>query len=189
MGKVQDAVSDALVAEISSREGWDEPPGLYFLYLEDGKCYARRQALPGAVWRSGPPAAVLSAMAGCLGEVSGTLHQIAPEALHGVAFYTEAWTVMQPEAGTAQRSEVMADAMAHRVHTRPDRVEARTMWAVDRAGIVYGALQRRDVDKAPMVTVTYPKPGMPYAGDIPEALGRMVAAMIPETLPDRGRTL
>jgi len=183
MGKVQDAVSDALVAEISSREGRDEPPGLYFLYLEDGKCYARRQALPGAVWRSGPPAAVLSAMAGCLGEVSGTLHQIAPEALHGVAFYTEAWTVMQPEAGTAQRSEVMADAMAHRVHTRPDRVEARTMWAVDRAGIVYGALQRRDIDPVPRTTVAYPKAGARIGGDVPKALERMVTAMLADTAP------
>ena len=122
-------------------------------------------------------------MAGCLGEVSGTLHQIAPEALHGVAFYTEAWTVMQPEAGTAQRSEVMADAMAHRVHTRPDRVEARTMWAVDRAGIVYGALQRRDIDPVPRTTVAYPKAGARIGGDVPKALERMVTAMLAETTP------
>lgn len=189
MGRVQDMICDTLAAEITRRRKWDEPPGLYFLYLDDGKCHVRRQPVPDAVWASGPPPHVLSAMADCLGEVSVTLQQIAPEALYGAAFYTEAWTVMQPEAGTAERSEVMADAMAHRVHTRPDRVEARTMCAVDRAGIVYGVLQRRDLDKTPGVTVTYPKPGRRTAGEVPKALERMVAAMLAEAMPDhRGRS-
>jgi hypothetical protein len=186
MGRVQDAVCDALAAEISSREEWDELPGLYFLYLDDGKCHARHLCVPDAVWASGPPTSVLSAMADCFGEISDLL-PAAPGALHGAAFYTETWTVDAAAPGTAERSEVMADAMAHRVHTRSDRVEARAMWAVDRAGIIYGALQRRDVDKAPRTIVTYPGPGRRIAGEVPKALERMVAAMF-EAMPGRGRS-
>jgi hypothetical protein len=183
MGRVQDAICDALAAEISGRQEWDELPGLYFLYLEDRKCRVSRMGVPDALWASGPPPSVLSALADYLGEISGLLQPIAPGTLHGAAFYTETWTVPQPDAGTAERSEVMADAMAHRIYTRPDRVEARTMWAVDRAGIVYGALQRRDIDPVPRTTVAYPKAGARIGGDVPKALERMVTAMLAETTP------
>jgi hypothetical protein len=185
MGKVQDAVVGAMTAEIAARTEWDEPPCLYFLYLEDGKCRLSRFPVPDAVWGSGPPAGVLSAMADCIAGFSGLLHPIAPGTPHGAAFYTETWTVLQPPPGTAERSEVMADAMAHKVHTRSDRVEARTMWAVDRAGIIYGALRRRDIDKTPRTTVTYPKAARRIGGEVPDALGRMVTAMLAETWSGR----
>lgn len=80
----------------------------------------------------------------------------------------------------------MADAMAHRIHERADRVEARTMWAVDRAGNVYGALKRRGIDAVPRTTVAYAKAGRRIGGEVPEALERMVTAMLAVTMPGPG---
>lgn len=186
MSRAAEQVLAALAAEVAGRAKWDEPPGLYFLYLEGGRCHARRIGVPDAVWASDAPPRVLAAMADCFGDHSGLLRAAAPEELHGAGFYCETWTVEQPEAGTAARSEVMADAMAHKIWTRPDRVEARTMWAVDRAGTVYGAILRRGIDAAPRVTATYPKAGRRISGDVPVALERIVTAMLAETMPGRG---
>jgi hypothetical protein len=186
MGRVAEKILAALAAEVGSRTEWDEPPALYFLHLADGKCLARPIDIPRAIWASGPPALVLSAMADCMEPFADLLRQISPEGLRGAAFYSETWTVRQPEAGTALRSEVMADAMAHRLHTRPDRVEARTMWAVDRAGNVYGAIKRRDIDDAPKTTVAYAKAGRRIGGEVPDALGRMVTALLAVTMPGQG---
>ena len=63
MGRVQDAVTAALAAEISSRVEWDERPGLYSVGYEGGKAFTREVPLPGALWPSAPPALVLAAIA------------------------------------------------------------------------------------------------------------------------------
>jgi hypothetical protein len=186
VSRAADLILGAMAAEVKGRTKWDEPPALFFLYLSDGECHARNLHVPDRYWSGRNPASVLSLMADRLGEFSDLLQQVAPEHLHGAAFYTETWTVEQPPAGTAERSEVMADALAHRVHTRPDKVEARSMWAVDRGGVLYSALQRRGIDGAPSVRAYYPKPGAPaVSGTVPKALERIVTAMLADAMPGR----
>jgi len=143
----------------------------------------RQVEVPDFIWGIDRPPAVLARMAEGLGEFSGLLSAVAPEGLHGAAFYCETWTVMQGAPGTAERSELMTDSFAHRLHLRADRVEARSMWSVDRAGITYGAMLRRGVDDEPQTQVSHAGPGRKIRGDIPAALERIVSAMLAVTMP------
>jgi len=189
MGKVQDAVSDALVAEVSGHREWDEPPAVHPLYVTGGACRLGRLQLPDAIWMTAPPAQVLAVLADCAGDYAGRLQAMAPGELHGVAFFTEIW-MASARYGSAEAEDLakLAEAAGGRVSTLPERVEARSIWAVDRAGITYTALQRRGEDEV-IRDVWYPKAGQPFTGAVPRALGRMVTAFLGVTLPDRGRTL
>jgi hypothetical protein len=134
-------------------------------------------------WSLGPPAQVLSTIADGCAEYAGLLQRSAPGGLHGAAFYSEIWTVLHHPDDTAGIARSKADARAGRIHARPDRVEARSMWAVDRAGAVYAAFLRRGMDDAPHVKVESPGPGRTISGTIPSALERIVSAVLAVTMP------
>ncbi len=187
MGRVADLVMDALAAEVESRTGWDEPPALFFLYLEGGRCRASQLDLPEAYWDAAPPAQVLRALAEGMGEFSGLLQSVAPEGLHGAALRCEMWEVDAGRPGSARFAGARAAARARELSRHPDRVEVRSMWAVDRAGISYDATLARGASEARR-SASYPKPGVPgYVGVIPEALDRLVTALLGVSLPARAR--
>lgn len=178
MSSVTDRIAGALTAEVG-RRGWDEPPALYFLYLEGGQPRLSQILVPLRMWALDRPPQVLERLSRATGKWAPLLQATAPEGLHGAAFYCETWAVDQAPPGTAERSEVEADAWAHRLYLRDDRVEARSMWAVDRAGILYNALLRRDVDTVPLMSMHHPGPdGRPAVGTVPEALGRIVSSIL-----------
>jgi hypothetical protein len=137
---------------------------------------------PGT-WSLGPPAVILSLIADGCGEFSGPLRESAPGGLHGAAFYSESWLTMHRPDDAEGIAEAKADARARRIHARPDRVEARTLWAVDRAGTVYAAVLRRGIDDEPLSQVEYSGPGRTIRGDIPAALERIVSAVLAVTMP------
>jgi hypothetical protein len=119
------------------------------------------------------------------GECSPLLQAAAPEGLHGAVFRCEAWSVEGGAPGTAERSELVSDSRAHRLHLRPDKVEARSAWAVDRAGITYGAMLTRGEREAKL-QVHYPKAGRStITGSVPESLGRIVAGVLGVTFAGR----
>ncbi len=187
MGRVSELVMDALAAEVESRTGWDEPPGLYFLYLEGGKCRASLLPLPDEVWSLDAPPRVLARLADGAGEFSELLSSVAPEGLHGAAFRCEAWVVEAGKPGTERYSEVTAASMARRLDVHPDRVESRCMYGVDRAGITYSATLARGSDEVKR-SVSYRKPGRPdFAGIIPDALDRLVMGLLGVKLAARPR--
>lgn len=187
MGKVQDAIGDALAAELASRTAWDERPELFTVYYRDGRGHLGRLPIPDAIWSSGPPADVLDALADASGDGADLLREFAPAELFGVAFRTEMWMVSAPSGSVAAEDlKKRARAAGGRVPTMPERVEARSMWAVDRAGITYSAFQVRGSDEVRR-SVSYPKAGRPFTGAVPKALDRLVTAFLGVTLPDRGR--
>jgi hypothetical protein len=178
MGRVADRVMGALVAEVEGRAGWDEAPALYFLYLKAGECHARQVPVPDAIWGIDAPPRVLARLADGAGEFSGLLRSAAPEGLHGAAFRCEAWAVAGGKPGTDREREVTAASRARRLHVHPDRVESRCMYAVDRAGITYSAMQARGEAEVQR-SVSYPRPGRAdFAGIIPEALDRLVMSLL-----------
>jgi hypothetical protein len=185
MGRVADRIMDTLVAEVKSRTDWDEPPALYFLYLEGGESRASALPLPDVIWTMDAPPRVLSRLADGAGEFSGLLSSVAPEGLHGAAFRCEAWVVEAGKPGTERYSEATAASMARRLDTHPDRVESRCMYGVDRAGTTYSATQARGQDEVRQ-SVSYRKPGRPdFSGIIPNALDRLVMAVLEVDLPSR----
>lgn len=185
MGRAADLIMDTLVSEVKSRTGWDEPPALFFLYLEGGRCRVSALPLPDEVWALDAPPRVLARLADGAGEFSGLLSSVAPEGLHGAAFRCEAWAVTGGKPGSEREREVTAASHARQLHVHPDRVEFRCMYAVDRAGTTYSAMQARG-EWAVKRSVSYRKPGFPeVSGIIPNALDRLVTATLGVELPGR----
>lgn len=189
MTRVPDLIAAALADVLRERTGWDEPPELCNLRVGAGQCEVRPIPLPTAVWASGPPAEVLRQMAADL--KGGPAHvdvlrRHVPADLYGCAFRAEAWGV-QARTGTPEAAECLAAARARRLASHPDRIEIRTVWAVDRAGISYDAMQERGSDEVTS-RVVYPSPGSPegFAGTVFEALDDLVTALLGVTVPDRG---
>jgi hypothetical protein len=188
MGQAQDAILDALAAEIAGRHEWDQRPELFTLYYGGGRCDLRPVPLPDWAWAGRPPVMVLASLADVGGACAGLLQQVASGApgLHGAAFFTEIW--MAEAAGTAEVEDLLARARAvgGRASKLADRVEARSIWAVDRAGTAFTAVQARGSDEVRRALV-YPMAGRPAAGEVPAALDRLVTALLGVTMPDRTR--
>ena len=178
-------IVEALAAAVGSRSEWDEAPALGFVYVENGACRVSELPLPEAIWSTDRPPAVLARLAEGFGEWDDLLQDVAPEGLYGAAFRCEAWEISGGKPGTAERSEAMADSAAHRLHVRPDRKEIRSIYAVDRAGITYSAVQRRGESNV-RKSIAYPEPGKHgFSGTIPGALDLIVASLLGVSLPSR----
>ena len=78
----------------------------------------------------------------------------------------------------------MADCMAHRIERRSDAKEIRSIYAVDRAGITYAAVQRRGEDDVRR-SIAYPGAGSGFSGTIPRALDQIVTAVLGVAMPGR----
>jgi hypothetical protein len=133
------------------------------------------------------PPEVLAAIANTAAAFPGPV----PDSLYGVGFRCESWYVTVPDDAAGKR-QVDADARDHRLYTRPDRVEARVMYVVDRAGISYMCMLPRDGEL--IRQVSYPAPGDPavqtgplsgIAGAVPDALDALLRALLGVTLPTR----
>lgn len=186
MGRMADRIEAALAAEVSDRSEWDEPPGLYFLRVDGGECALRPQAVPVSCWAMGPPSRVLEAIADGFGQFSGLLQPAAPEGLYGVAFRCEMWEVRTGLPGAEDHDQAQAMAHERRLYQHPDRIEVRSIWAVDRYGISYDATLERETGEMRRL-VTYPKPGVPgFSGIIPDALDKLVTVLLGVGLPARG---
>jgi hypothetical protein len=180
-----DAHDPGLAAEIAGREEWDEPPGLYSVGYAGGKGFVRRMPLPDAVWSSGRTGEVLAAIADGTTQWAGLLRKAVPPGLHGMALFTEQWMASAPH-GTPEGDDLLrrARAAGGRVSQLADRVEARAMWAVDRAGITYQAFQVRGSSEV-RTSVSYPQPGQGFTGTVPRALDRLVTGLLGVSLPER----
>jgi hypothetical protein len=193
MSKVQDVVSEALAAELLAHAQWDEPPALHTVYYRGGEAVIGQVPVPDEVWASGPPAQVLASLASSVTRSplhTGLLRALAPEYLHGIAFFSEVW-VVEARARTPEGDDLhkRASAVGYRVGKLPERREARSIICVDRAGVTYSVMQLRGEDDI-MRDMTYPKPGSPppaTTGTVPEALDKMVTAFTGVTLPVRVR--
>lgn len=179
------AIAEHLAAEIRRRREWDEAPCLYTLYVEGGQPRLGPIPLPDAIWASGPPAQVLLALAdGMDGEFARLLQSAAPAGLHGAAFRTEAWMIHAPAGDDAALRKMVADGNARRVSQRPDRVEVRQIWAVDRARTTYMASQARGSSDV-LTDVRRPERGMDHVGDIFTGLDGIVSAFLGVTMSER----
>jgi hypothetical protein len=178
------AIAEHLAAELRKRREWDEPPCLYTLYVEGGQPRLGTIPLPDAIWASGPPAQVLKALSGLPSWHAGMLQAAAPAGLYGAAFRCEAWGITAPPGDEAAIRQLVEDGNARRVSQRPDRVEVRQIWAVDRARTTYMAMQERG--KAEVRTdIRPPRPGDDHVGDVFTGLDGIVSAFLGVTMPAR----
>ena len=143
-----------------------------------GGAVLRQVPLPDEVWELDRPPVMLDRMSRGLGDFGALLARVAPEGLHGAAFRCEAWTVeSRGPAGSKACDDLKREQHAGRLHVHPDRREERAVWAVDRAGITYGAMLLRG-DTVARAQVSYPGPAKRITGTVPEALERIVMAVL-----------
>jgi len=107
-----------------------------------------------------------------------------PAGLYGAAFRCEAWGITAPAGDEAAIREMIEDGNARRVSERPDRVEVRQIWAVDRARTTYMASRERGSGTV-RTDVRRPDPGNDHVGDIFDGLDRIVSAFLGVSMPGR----
>lgn len=159
----------ALEAALRARTKWDESPGLYFLKHQDGCVEVSDRELFDR-WPPHPPDA-LPLIAEAM-EDTGFLAAAftAPHNFIGMAFRCESWAVFTPGPEIPPGVRKMMEA--RKLHTHPDRVECRVIWAVTRSGRHYFASQKRGSDQIEKGATENRE------GTIPESLDRMVRALL-----------
>ena len=184
MASVHDGIVAAMAEQLERRRHWDEPPALYWLHLERGRPKLRQVGIPDLMWALDRPPAVLGRIAVTM--AAGRYRSPWPD-LFGMAVRHEGWKVeVDPDAPDAKRvsRHVAAQSREHLLHTRPDRIEARMFYAVDRAGWTYQAEQKRGQLRAERMAVP-PASDPTITGAVVDALDLMVATMLGVTLPER----
>jgi hypothetical protein len=184
VASVHDAIVAAMAEQLERRRHWDEPPALYWLHLERGRPKLRQVGIPDLMWALDRPPAVLGRIAVTM--AAGRYRSPWPD-LFGMAVRHEGWKVeVDPDAPDAKRvsRHVAAQSREHLLHTRPDRIEARMFYAVDRAGWTYQAEQKRGQLRAERMAVP-PASDPTITGAVVDALDLMVATMLGVTLPER----
>jgi hypothetical protein len=184
MGGIPNAVADALAAEVRKPREWDGPPGLYVMYVNGGRCRLEPVPLRDAIWARMPASEVPARLAAAGPARAGLLQRAAEPGLYGAALLTEGYWVQAPMDDHAAVRTAIADGNAHQVKARPDRVEIRQIWAVDRASITYWARLERPTG-AVQSTIYPPQPGKEPVGAEVDGLDQLVSALLGVRMPDR----
>jgi hypothetical protein len=168
-----DRVCAALTGLLESRTGWDEAPGLYFLYADDGEMHlSEHSIIPDSDWPEVPTQG-LAAMAEAVhgSRMGAFLRAAAPRNLLGSVFRCETWgVVMAPDSPARGHAEALQ--RQRRLNEHPDRVEQRLAWAVLRDGAQFFAKQDRGSDDILAQRVTGTTRGL-----IPDSLARITRAI------------
>lgn len=165
------------LADMIEREmGWDAPHSLWIMYRRlaeatpIGNIYAvefkRLHAFTPAQQKY-PPGMTIRMLAEEMGKVSPQQREeIVPPDLLGWALASEAWMAFS----TPDDPELTRDAENRRINERPDRVEVRTIMAVDKAERLYTFMRiRSDGD-----SITRVFGADEDGGAIPEALIELI---------------
>lgn len=170
-----EGVCEALTAMLRARTGWDEAPGLYFIYREDGQIrLSPRSVMPDVIW-AGVPTHALAAISRLMQKDTSLLSAGAPPELLGAVFRCEAFAVMEPKDDPVAAVQLVDARRARKLHEHPDRVEQRCAYAVTRDGAQYMASQVRG-EKAITARKAASGGDGPMTGLIPDSLARIVQA-------------
>jgi hypothetical protein len=141
-------VRGALTADLEGRERWDEPPALLLMRDRPARIVVGPVSIvPDELWAAAPRVPdALDALAKLAEMMTGRelrrqFGQV--PGLCGLAFRHEGWVVRYtPDAPAAFRRQADADARAHRLHARPDRVECRMIEAATLGGQFFAGQMR-----------------------------------------------
>jgi hypothetical protein len=146
------------------RDGWDQPPSLKLMWMNNGRIQVSDDVVPEFMWRQMSPGDVLERAAQRLpGSMLSMMMAAKPATnLCGVLFFVEAWMVDVHAMDKERANQVMTDAQNRRIYQRPDRIEIRQCTAATDQGIRSVRERRDGVD----VSV---EPGV-EAGRVPDSL-------------------
>lgn len=148
---VMEAMQSALrhLDDEVEKGGWDQPPVLVAIHRAidfdaTGAAVALRftPINTGDILINQHPSDALAMIAKVVAR--GTRPPM-PEGLFAFAFVCETWMVMQGSADDDAVRDVIGAAHKRQLHTHPNRIEGRTISAVDLAGIRYSHVRPRDL--------------------------------------------
>lgn len=177
---LRDAITRAMADEVESRTEWDEMPELWRINLHDGQPVLRRIEVPPHLWTLARPPEVLEEIASAVVTLHYYPGQQEDDAEDGPAYgfglLHEGWAIQSDSMCGSERDA--ADAAAHRLHTRPDRVEVRMFTAVDRDQTVYAVMKSRGGEMDQVLTSSADNiTGL--GGAIFDALTKLVKGILP----------
>lgn len=186
MNQMTNNIADVLVANLAARRDWDEPPQLYWLNLTKGHVELELFPIDQDIFSLGHPPEVLGVFAQAVEDNAATFRRAIPPSFVGVAFFCEAWTVNyknHDEARRAARQRTTQPPSAH-----PDRIEQRTIIALERSGFRFYIGQPRGGDIETEIEHSHtddPK----HAGRIPAVLAQLLNAILGTATPPTRQTI
>lgn len=150
--------------------GWDQPCGVYWIVGGAGGLEACKLPLSAATW-SGPRPYVHLLTLASFGPPTMADDIVA------VAYHWEQWIVKTPMSDTAAIERGFADAAARQIRNRPDRTDARSVYAIDRARQLHAVFRVRG-EPPSMAAGPDRDPGgyETLGGDIIDCLAALAAA-------------
>jgi hypothetical protein len=166
-------VMDQMLSADFAGDEWDEPPALYLLAADPKVGVAVMDMdVPEVVWQAGRPPEVIQLLTVGIAGAGKRSPRLTPPPGFGLIaalFFCEGWAVTSKSINPSQMEDAMADARAHTIHLREDRVEIKTMYAVDNMGNDYCLTYERGNPEPVMRTDMVERTGQDI-GMIPEVL-------------------
>lgn len=181
--QTEKAVLTALGDELRARP-WDSDPALYLMYIRRGRCHLEQIRTLDGTWGASPVETLL-ALAGSVGAWTAALHVTVKPGLHGAAFGSEAFEFLHADEGSPRFAELAAASADGSIEDRPDRIEIRSVVAVDRNIVTYNVKQARDGGAMRKAT-SRPGDGTEgHRGTVVNALDLMVRDLLGVPVPGR----
>jgi hypothetical protein len=171
----------ALAGELCHhRRTWGEPPDLLFAYNEDGEVGVRGLDLPAVVWMTGPTAQLLHQLAEAAELIAPVWRYTVPVGIIGIGLRCEGQYIDRDLSAVEIRLLGLGGA-----HCMQRATRGRFAFAVDRQGNTYSV----ETDPAGQVMGgRIVQPGdrdSAAVGSIPDALDRLLTAVLSASMPDR----
>lgn len=181
-GPLREAIIRAMTAEAESRVVWELPPELWRINLPviPGPPVLSRIPVPEGLWALARPPQVLAEIARAASAARYYPGQQEDNeeygSAYGFAFLHEGWAIVS-DSTCSSRERDAADAAAHRLHTRPDKVEVRLFSAVDREQTRYAVMRSRGGTMDEVLVGSADDLGDGPGGAVIDALTRLVKGL------------
>lgn len=179
-------IADALVGNLAARNDWDEPAQLYWLDLTKGQVRLDLFPIDQDIFTTGHPPEVLAALTQAIEDQKEMFRRVIPPSLIGIAFFCEAWTVNFKTSEEARRAAGRRDTQPLSSH--PQRIEQRTIIALERSGLRFYVSQPRDGEiESEVEHVLSDNPH--HSGLIPAVLAQLLNAILSTDMPPTRKTV
>jgi hypothetical protein len=166
--------------------GWDAPPQLFGLECDTQVTVEPLLTLSDALlhaldWYHGNMGLALQHMARALVVAAKEFDLGVGDHIHGFVLRSEAFVNPRLNPGETMDPSLQEAFKEHRLHSHPERVEARIVVMMGRDGLFWLVLRERGED--PEVVAMMPEGDFQHFGNLGNALGRMIAAVVSNPVP------
>ncbi|MEN4464372.1 hypothetical protein VXE65_20370 [Mycolicibacterium conceptionense] len=187
MTQLANSITDVLADNLAARRNWDEPPQLYWLMLANGNVSLELFPIPQDIFNLGHPVEILGEFAQAVEDNAAEFRRIIPPSFIGVAFFCEAWTINYKDHDEARQAARQRDTQPP-PSAHPQRIEQRTLIALERSGLRFYLGQPRGGDIE--TEIEHARTDDPkHAGRIPAVLAQLLNAILGTDTPATRQTI